>query len=80
MITESLKKYIEENILPIYANFDKGHNIIHVTNVINASLKLADNYPTVNKNMVYTIAAYHDVGISEGRICNLKSGSLKRKS
>ena len=35
--------------------------------VINQSLKLADNLPELDRDMVYCIAAYHDAGLVNGR-------------
>lgn len=65
-MNKQIKEYIENNILPQYHNFDKGHNIDHVKTVIEESLKLADGLE-VNTDMVYTIAAYHDLGLSKDR-------------
>ena len=63
MINEDLKKYIEEKIFPEYAKNDLGHNIDHILYVIERSLKFAkENNLDVDLNMVYTIAAYHDIG------------------
>lgn len=58
--------YIESEILPRYASFDKAHQNDHVERVIQESLRLAQYYE-VNPDMVYVIAAYHDVGLVEGR-------------
>ena len=49
-----------------YAKFDKAHNLEHVTRVIRRSLELADR-TGADTNMVYTIAAYHDIGMSGPR-------------
>ncbi|MBQ6869095.1 MAG: HD domain-containing protein [Alistipes sp.] len=65
-INNRLKEYIEQEILPLYFSFDKAHNIEHVEQVIEQSLSLAQHYD-VNMDMVYTIAAYHDTGLAEGR-------------
>lgn len=62
MINESLKKYIEEVIFPQYELNDMGHNIDHIMYVIDRSLKFASEVEDINLDMVYTIAAYHDVG------------------
>ena len=64
MIT--LQAYIESAILPRYKDFDPAHRIDHALQVIAESLKLAKHYD-VNERMVYTIAAYHDIGLCEGR-------------
>ena len=64
MIT--LQAYIESAILPRYKDFDPAHRTDHALQVIAESLKLAKHYD-VNERMVYTIAAYHDIGLCEGR-------------
>lgn len=61
-INEDLKKYIEENIFPEYTKNDSGHNIKHIQYVIDRSFKFADTVPNVNYDIVYTVAAYHDIG------------------
>lgn len=61
-----LCEHIRERIIPQYVNFDKAHRIDHVEKVIEESMKLALHYE-VNSAMVYTIAAYHDIGLCEGR-------------
>ena len=61
-----LQRYVQERIIPQYAGFDKAHQIDHVEKVIEESLKLALHYE-VDSAMVYTIAAYHDLGLCEGR-------------
>ena len=61
-----LCEHIRERIIPQYLNFDKAHRIDHVEKVIEESMKLALHYE-VNSAMVYTIAAYHDLGLCEGR-------------
>ena len=61
-----LVEFIETQILPQYTNFDRAHNLEHVTRVIRRSLELAKR-TGADINMVYTIAAYHDVGMSGPR-------------
>lgn len=61
-----LMEFVEKNILPQYAAFDKAHNMEHVTRVIRRSLELA-RYTGADINMVYAIAAYHDLGMSGPR-------------
>lgn len=65
-ISNSLSTYIKRYIIPQYLTFDKAHQIDHVEKVIKESLKLAEYYD-VNLHMVYAIAAYHDLGLCEGR-------------
>lgn len=61
-----LQNYVRQSIIPQYANFDKAHQIDHVEKVMEESLKLAAHYE-VDYSMVYVIAAYHDLGLYEGR-------------
>jgi len=61
-----LMEFIETHILPQYTQFDKAHNMEHVTRVIRRSLELASR-TGADVNMVYAIAAYHDVGMSGPR-------------
>ncbi len=63
-INEELKKYIENNIFPSYEKNDLGHNLNHIKYVIKRSLKFASMVPDINGDMIYTIAAYHDIGHS----------------
>ena len=65
-ISIKLCEHIRERIIPQYVNFDKAHRIDHVEKVIEESMKLALHYE-VNSARVYTIAAYHDLGLCEGR-------------
>lgn len=66
-INADIIAYVEENIIPQYAGFDKAHQENHVRMVIERSLELATHIPSISKNMVYVIAAYHDLGMRNGR-------------
>jgi len=66
MVNQELKKYIEENILPLYNNFDGAHTIDHARDVIEKSMKLSKFFDDIDENLVYTIAAYHDIGLDLG--------------
>lgn len=61
-INENLKDYIEKNIFPSYEKNEVGHGITHINSVIERSLKFARLVGDINYNMVYVIAAYHDIG------------------
>ena len=61
-----LVEFVETQILPKYAEFDRAHNMEHVTRVIRSSLDLV-KITGADINMVYTIAAYHDLGMSGHR-------------
>lgn len=65
-IPTDLQQYIEERIIPLYSSFDKAHREDHVRKVMAESMKLA-SYFDVDLKMVYAIAAYHDIGLCEGR-------------
>lgn len=62
MIKKEIKKYIEKEIFPEYQKNDSGHNLDHIKYVLKRSLKFAENIPNINMNMVYVIAAFHDIG------------------
>ena len=75
-MNQELKQYVETTIIPKYEMFDKAHNRTHVCTVIAESLILAKDYP-LNTNMVYTIAAYHDLGLCKDRATHhLVSGEI----
>lgn len=65
-MTESLRAYIEERVLPRYDGFDAAHRRDHAETVIRQSLAIAAGLD-VREDMVYVVAAYHDTGLSEGR-------------
>lgn len=67
MVASSLRTYVESTILPQYESFDSAHRLDHVRAVMAQSMELAAHYPELSPDMVYTIAAYHDTGLTEGR-------------
>ncbi|MBD5257098.1 MAG: HD domain-containing protein [Barnesiella sp.] len=66
-VDRSLRQYVEENIIPRYADFDKAHRADHVEMVIAQSMQIASQMPDVDRNMVYITAAFHDLGLINGR-------------
>lgn len=71
-----LREYIEQEIIPQYAHFDKAHRTDHVLKVMEESMELAQYYD-VDLLMVYVIAAYHDLGLCKGReLHHLVSGKI----
>ena len=60
-INKDLKEYIENEIFPIYEKNDAGHNIEHINYVIERCMKFAPQFKNINLNMLYTIAAFHDI-------------------
>ena len=79
MVNPTIIAYVEQEILPRYDHFDAAHKRNHADEVIERSLALAKHYD-VDENMVYTIAAYHDTGLCEGRDTHhLVSGRIIRE-
>ena len=60
-MNEELVEFIEKNIIPLYNRNEEGHGIKHIKTVIERSLKFARKN-NVDLNIVYTVAAYHDIG------------------
>lgn len=75
---KEIQEYIEQEILPRYAEFDRAHSIDHAQTVIAESLALAAHYE-VDQRMLYVAAAYHDLGLCEGReFHHIVSGKIIR--
>lgn len=66
VVNTELRQYVEQHIIPRYDGFDKAHQRDHVMMVIRQSLELAAK-SGADADMAYTIAAYHDTGLCEGR-------------
>ncbi len=65
-LNKELLKYLEDNIIPKYTEFDSAHNISHVKSVIKYSLLLGKKLD-LDLNICLTIAAYHDIGLYKNR-------------
>ena len=75
-MNKELQAYVEQAILPRYEHFDRAHGPEHARTVIEQSLALARHYQ-VDRQMVYAIAAYHDVGLEKGReMHHIHSGEI----
>jgi len=75
-VSLDIMEFVEKNILPRYATFDKAHNLVHANRVIACSLELAKKVGA-DANMAYVIAAYHDLGLEGPRaIHHLTSGKI----
>ena len=73
---EELVRYIESEILPRYEAFSDGHDRRHVETVIRESLHLARTHGA-DEEMAYVIAAYHDIGMLQGRkLHHMASGAV----
>lgn len=76
LIPSILEQYINSEIIVQYDAFDKAHQRDHVLKVIKETLFLSQYYP-VNKSMLFVIAAYHDLGLSQGReFHHIESGRI----
>ena len=60
-IDKKLERYVEQNIFSQYKLNDKAHQIDHIKYVIKRCFKFSKNM-NVDDNMLYVIAAYHDIG------------------
>lgn len=78
MIRESLKDYIESEIIPRYSAFDKAHKEDHAQTVIERAMAMGEAYD-IDPEMLYTAAACHDLGLSVDRKTHhLESGKIIR--
>jgi uncharacterized protein len=77
-MTPSLVRYIEDEIIPRYAAFDRAHREDHARAVIERALAMGRNYP-IDEDMLYTAAACHDLGLAVDRKTHhLESGKIIR--
>ena len=77
-MTPSLVRYIEDEIIPRYAAFDKAHQEDHARAVIERALAMGKNYP-IDEDMLYVAAACHDLGLAVDRKTHhLESGKIIR--
>lgn len=68
--------FVEKQILPRYNAFGASHGLRHVTRVIRNSLELV-SLTGVDIDMVYVIAAYHDLGMEGPRaVHHITSGKI----
>lgn len=76
---DSLRQYIETEVIPQYGAFDKAHREDHARAVIDRALKMAQQYPEVDEEMLYTASACHDLGLAVDRKTHhLESGKIIR--
>lgn len=62
-----IRQFVEREIVPRYEGFDAGHSRDHVMTVISQSMSLAEYYPEVDRCLLLIAAAYHDLGLINGR-------------
>ena len=79
MMNQELVQYIEDEVIPRYASFDKAHREDHVRKVIEEAMNMSVHYD-VDKNILYAAAAFHDTGLVDGReVHHLSSGRIIRE-
>ena len=77
-INPKVRRYIGNEILPKYQQL-KGHTDTHIADVIRRSLKIARDLEDINLDMVYVIAAYHDLGhLIDNETHHLESAKMLR--
>ncbi len=77
-INPEVCRYIGNEILPKYHQL-KGHTDTHISDVIERSLKIAQDLEDINLDMVYVIAAYHDLGrLIDNETHHLESAKMLR--
>ena len=76
----NLKEYIDTQIIPRYAAFDKAHREDHARAVIQRAMSMGERYPHVNRDMLLAAAACHDLGLEVDRKTHhLESGRIIRE-
>ena len=77
-MTQSLIQYIQTEIIPQYAAFDKAHREDHARAVIERAMAMGEKYD-IDPDMLYTAAACHDLGLAVDRKTHhLESGRIIR--
>ena len=79
MLNPGLVQYVESEIIPRYASFDKAHREDHVRKVIEEAMNMSVHYD-VDKDVLYAAAAFHDTGLVDGReVHHMSSGRIIRE-
>ena len=77
-VDPKIREYVENEILPKYHKLG-GHTDEHVRYVVNRSLGFHEQAPELNINMIYVIAAYHDLGrLIDDETHNIESAKMIR--
>ncbi len=61
MVNPELIAYIQTHIFPGYSRNDAGHSLEHINYVIERSLRFAKQFEEIDNDLVYTVAAFHDI-------------------
>ena len=77
-MTRSLEQYVESEIIPRYAAFDKAHREDHARAVVSRALAMGKSYD-IDEDMLYAAAVCHDLGLEVDRKTHhLESGKIIR--
>ncbi len=60
-VDKKLVDYIENHIFPLYEKNESGHGIRHINYVIRRSMEFSKQFSDIDLDMVYIIAAFHDL-------------------
>ena len=78
MVKPEVRGYVESEILSKYRQL-KGHTDSHIADVIRRSFRIAKGLDKVDFDMVYVIAAYHDLGrLVDNETHHLESAKMLR--
>lgn len=78
-VDPTLAIFLETQVIPRYAGFDKAHREDHARSVVSRAIDLSAWYP-VDRNMLYAAAACHDLGLCVDRKTHhLESGRIIRE-
>lgn len=62
-VNPQLRRYVEDEILPQYAQNDRAHGILHIREVIRRAFRLNQAFSLqLDPDLIYAAAAYHDLG------------------
>ena len=68
-VNPELRKYVEENVFPMYKLNGESHGISHINQVIKRTFEIVEEYERknpdkekLNYDILYVVAAYHDIG------------------
>ena len=77
-ISPEVADYIENNVIPRYAGLS-GHSEKHIRQVMRRSLMFAEGQTDINYDMVYMVAAYHDLGrLVDDEMHHIESAKMMR--
>lgn len=75
---DAIVQYVENEVIPQYASFDKAHREDHALSVIDRAMTMGRAYD-IDPEMLYVAAACHDLGLTVDRKTHhLESGRIIR--